>query len=484
MDGFYLRVPLGSVKLHHSRESLEYNKSTQEKIVSSLLVAVVEIQKIAKEKLQDSEDLWEAKQNYASIVNAMPYNMRNIFENSFEWNDIKIDAPHFNRDYKFQDDLIITHSWKESDAESRNGFKIRSQKCNKAICQDNYLFLIQDLESAHGNNLRVRTLMNDDDSLEGVYIIHPKSQVAEDEVWNEWELGRVNDAHIKYTSNVVKEKPQRSGVRKVNGSRANIPLFVMSQERHCYKNSQYWENASSDIDSVEEDASEIEGSWNGKLIYVPIKNYKIDMDEFEDLSAMKNRFERIRERSKDESGEKNLKLFGVRAGDVKKLDDSVWVNFLDFYKEHSREVVLENLEESSNCNTSKEISSSKNYNDLTEFSGSLGSLFENNQFKLKLHKSHKISVAKNLWIELFDRNSDLRELVTFLRLKDSDWLKENLKEVISCENFVTMLEEIKSKYGMLACYGKEIGSWSDLKPEVMNHLSEYISLCDKCGDEV
>ena len=165
MDGFYLRVPLGSVKLHHSRESLEYNKTTQQKIVSSLLVAVEEIQEIAKEKLADSEDLWEAKRNYAKIINSMPYNLRNIFENSFEWQGIKIASPDFHRDYQLADDLIITHSWRRKDSDSRNGFKIRSQKENRVICQDNYLVMFQDLESSHGNNLRVRTLMNEDENL-------------------------------------------------------------------------------------------------------------------------------------------------------------------------------------------------------------------------------------------------------------------------------------------------------------------------------
>ena len=60
--------------------------------------------------------------------------MRNVFENSFEWNGIKITSPSFDRDYQLQDDLIITHSWKENDSESRNGFKIRSTKTNRAQC--------------------------------------------------------------------------------------------------------------------------------------------------------------------------------------------------------------------------------------------------------------------------------------------------------------------------------------------------------------
>ena len=307
MRGFYLRVPLGSVKLHHSREALEYSKFTQKKIISSLLVAVDEIQKIAKEKLADSDDLWDAKRNYAKIVNAMPYQMRNVFENSFEWKGIKIDSPDFSRDYKLQDDLIITESVKEEDSNARNGFKIRSHKTTRAICQDNFLFMIQDLESSHGNNLRVRTLMNEDESLQGVYIIRPKNQVADDALDNDWNINLIDRKHLRFCSNVEKEKPQRSGIRKANGSRANIPLFTMSLESHIYKNSQYWENASEEIKSVEDDASNIEGSWEGKLIYVPIKNYKIDNADMEDLSSMKNRINRIHSQSEEDSEENKLK---------------------------------------------------------------------------------------------------------------------------------------------------------------------------------
>jgi hypothetical protein len=44
--------------------------------------------------------------------------------------------------------------------------------------------------------------------------------------------------------------------------------------------------------SVEDDASSVDGNWDGQLIYVPIKNYKID-DEFNNLETMKTRIAHI-----------------------------------------------------------------------------------------------------------------------------------------------------------------------------------------------
>ena len=477
MDGFYLRVPLGSVKLHHSRESLEYNKATQQKIVESLLVAVDEIQEIAKEKLADSEDLWDAKRNYAKIVNAMPYNMRNIFENAFEWNGVKIASPDFQRDYQLQDDLIITHSWKEKDSDSRNGFKIRSQKGNRVICQDNYLFLMQDLESAHGNNLRVRTLMNEDESLEGVYIIHAKNSSAQNHIDHEWEFTKVDKKHIKYTSNVAKEKPNRSGVRKANGSRANIPLFTFNDEgRHLYKNADHWLNASEDIKSVDDDASSIDGNWNGQLIYIPIKNYKID-DERLTLDGMKSRLSHINALM-EEKELPNLKLFGVRTGDVKKLG-SAWISFDKFYLYFSKETITENLKESNKVYTSIKIKEEDEEYNIRKFNENLGELFAIEG--LKIPDGHRISEAKVLWNLVQDSANMVSRYVHYVINEDLEWVEKNLEVSVNFKEFTAKLNGIKDSYPMLIHFAVHYSSWRGLQEDVEKDVLDYISLCDGVG---
>lgn len=478
MEGFYLRVPLGSVKLHHSRESLEYNKTTQQKIISSLLVAVEEIQEIAKEKLADSEDLWEAKRNYAKIVNAMPYNMRNIFENSFEWQGIKIASPDFHRDYQLADDLIITHSWKEEDSDSRNGFKIRSQKENRVICQDNYLVMMQDLESSHGNNLRVRTLMNEDENLKGVYIVHCKSNSAQNSVDHEWEFGKVDKKHIKYTSNVDKEKPQRSGVRKSNGGRANIPLFTFNDSRHVYRNADHWQNASDDILSVEDDASNIDGNWNGQLIYIPIKNYKIDSDEIS-LESMRTRLNHINMIRKNAELEP-LKLFGVRTGDTKKLG-SAWVNFMNFFIYFAKEVVTNNLAQSNQTLTSILVRKEDKEEKLREFDQDVFRIFGIDD--LSFPKGSKLIKAKKHYNMIENDNNLVSRYVNALIKKDNDWVESTLKPLFNCEEFFQDLNDIKSSYPMLVHFATHFSSWRGLDESVRKDIENYISLCDHQGVE-
>ena len=49
--------------------------------------------------------------------------MRQIFENAFEWNGIKIQSATFHRDHKMYDDLILTQTTREKDSSARNGFQ-------------------------------------------------------------------------------------------------------------------------------------------------------------------------------------------------------------------------------------------------------------------------------------------------------------------------------------------------------------------------
>ena len=470
-SNFYLRVPLGSVKLHHSRESLEYNKTTQQKIIDSLLVVVDQIQEIAKEKLADSTDLFDAKRNYARIVNAMPYGIRSVFENSFEWNGVKIESSVFHRDYQLQDYLILTHSWKEDDSSSRNGFKIRSQKVTRVECQDNYLFVIQDLESAHGMNLRVRTLMNEDDSLKGVYVIRAVDSIAEDHIYNEWNFNLIDKKHIRYASNVEKEKVQHSGVRKKNGSRANIPLFKMATKKANWqsRNIDFWKNVKDKI----EDASSVDGAYNGKLVYIPIKNYKIEYDEYE-LSTIYGKMQRFNALQKSEKNK--VSLFGVRVGDVKKLDDSIWISFDTFYKQVAKDFLLSDINSANASYTYQKLKSDPS--GLSMYVNNLGKLFINNFVMNK--KSHPLNAVAKNWTMFADiGNNTAYNYIQFLRNSDKEWLESNLTQLITAKELVTQLKLIEKQYPLLVNVADMYTSWRSIEEDnLLKNLNEYISLCD------
>ena len=486
-NSFYLRVPLGSVKLHHSRESLEYNKKTQKELCRLLYLACKDIQVIAKEKLQDSTCLWNAKMNYAEVVNALPYQMKRIFENSFEWEGIKIDSPSFGRDYKYQDDLIITRSQKEDDSSSRNGFKLRSLKSNNIYCTKNTLILIQDLESPHGNNLRVRTLMNEDDSLEEVYTIRAKSKCAEDYFWEIQGLNfyKVNKKLIKFTSSVEKEKITRNNVSG-NKSRASISLFKMTTDKaYSYRNADYWNNVNDPINSLELD--NVEGSIDGKLIYVPIKNYKIDKEGF-DLDKVYGMYKGVMKSDENNTERKKMVLFGVRTSDVKKLDDDVWVSFFDFYLDICKKMVKSNLAVADTAH--KKFSLQDADTDLSSHHYDLGHLFSNSTIDLRLSDDHLFSLVQNDYKLLnFDFENEAKKIVNalnYIRVTDKEWVEENF-DAYNSEIINDRVKDMNAKYPLLVVIGKNInGYWTKLddEGEVVNNkmIRDYISLCDGVGD--
>lgn len=478
-SNFYFRVPLGSVRLHHSREALEYNKQTQKEICAVLFKVSKDIQIIAKEKLADSEDLWEAKKNYARVINALPYQVRGVFENSFEWNGIKITDSTFQRDYQLQDDLIITDYEKIEDKDSRNGFKVRATKTNRIYCQDDYLLMIQDIDSSHGNNLRVRTLMNDLPNLKGVYVVHMVSECAKSEVYDNWQFDLIDLKHRRYSSHVDKEKIVRN---KVSGtqSRASIPLFKMKSDKgYAHRNADYWQNVNEPINSLELD--QVEGSVNGKILYVPIVRYTIDSDDFE-LDQVYKMSQAVRRIAEDNSDQKTFTLFGVRKADVSKLDSDVWVSFFDFYLDICKDVIRNNKEDAELAYKNSELNNSDVK--LYDYSYDLGKLLSNETLDLALPKDHVFIQSVEAW-KLYKGekvNSKVSRAMNYIKNHDKNWLEKVFSEV-NVNEFEEIFKTIVSNYPLIRSIGEGCSShWTNLREasgKITNAMIlDYINLCD------
>lgn len=479
---FYLRLPLGAVKLHHSRESLEYNKATQQKIVGAMLKACDEVQEIAKEKLADSNDLFEAKSNYARIVNSMPYNMKQIFHNAFEWNGIKIQSATFSRDHKMNDDLIITQTTRDNDSSARNGFKVRSQKVTRIHCDDKTIFLMQDIESSHGNNLRARTIFNENEKLNNIFFINPLNKSAKSYIKDEWNFDLIDKKHIRFTSKIVKEKIQYNGVRKSNGSRANIPLFEMVQDKHSYRNIDYWKNVKEDIDKIEGNTN---GAIDGKLVYVKIKNYKIDSDDY-DLGKVYSLCGKVRSRSDDKSDTKKFRLFGIRSGDVSKLDSDSWISFEDFLLQNSKDYLLSNLTEAKKSYI-KFTLDSLHHNDtdiqksITDCRYNLAYIMNSTRIKFdKLPKDNLIrKIRGNFQVAVNDGACpQCSSAIAFISKFDKDWLKFNLDNGFSAKQFAKDIDAIREKYSFLDYISNSVNSYRADK-KLFKDIIDYILLCDK-----
>jgi hypothetical protein len=314
--------------------------------------------------------------------------------------------------------------------------------------------------------------MNADDSLKGVYIIRAVDSVAEDHIYNEWNFNLVDKKHIRYASNVEKEKVQHSGVRKKNGSRANIPLFKMVTKKSSWasKNLDFWENVKDKI----EDASSVEGAYNGKLVYIPIKNYKIEYNEYE-LNTIYSKMQRFNALQK-ESEKNKVSLFGVRVGDVKKLDDSIWISFDTFYKQVAKDFLLSDINSANASYTHNKLKSDPS--GLSIYVQSLGKLFINNFVASK--KGHSLNVVAKNWKMFADiGNHTAYNYIQFLRSTDKEWLESNLTQLITAKELLAQLKLVEKQYPLLVNVSDMFSSWHGIEENnLLKNLNEYISLCD------
>lgn len=483
---FYLRMPIGSIKLHHSREALEYNKSTQKALCRALFVASQDILEIAKLKLADSADLFEAKVNHASIVNSLNHSLRNLFDNAFEWNGVKITDARFQREYDKHDDLILTQMSREKDADSRNGFRVKSQKVSSIFCQDDAIFMVQNIASAHGNNLRARTIFNENEHINQVYVIYP----VNDEGWNyinqEWDFNLIADEHKLFSDNVEKEKPVRNNVSG-GKSRASIPLFKMKHDtRYIHRNADYWANCDNPINSLE--ADDIEGSVEGKLIYVPITRFTIDQDLVEgwDLDRVSHTAKFIRNNAEEDSDLSKFTIMGIRKGDVKKLGDN-WVSWLDFLTDHYKQIIEDNMAEMTDCYIRNSINSA-DHNKSTKIKDVLNAhngVLVCDQIDVSNLSDDHLLLTMRSYKRIMSSNKvdNFYPKLQFVAHHDAEWLNEKFSSVeVDVDDIISNVEKFVSNYPHLSMLDDTYHYYNKRAHhqhgDMVVKVQDYISLCD------
>ena len=479
-NNFYFRVPLGAVKLHHSRESLEYSKSTQKELCRILCGIAKNVKDIAISKLADSSCLYMAKSNHAKIVNSLPYGISNIMRNVFEWKSFSIQNSQWSRPHELQDDLIITRMEKQSDSDARNGFRVNSNKSSRVVAEPNCVFVMQDLDSAHGNNLRARTLFNDNDTLEVVYFIHGRNSEATNYINDEWGFKLVDEKYLFNSSEVDKEKIVRNSVVG-SKSRSTIPVFKMSFARHPYRNADYWEDVKNPINSLE--MGSVNSTYKGKMVYASIKNYKIE--GYYNLEMAHKTMQLINKRIlADNSDGISIDLFGVRTKDVEKLDSSNWISFEDMYVDYAKDNLKKNLTES--LVAFKKVLYSRSVIDLglgydwDSIFASKDSDFSN------LGQDHCFAKLASDWNDQNRSSSDflLRCVNVLVVAGQSKWMEKTFKFKLDADSIKQNVDLVKERYPLIKMIAHSINSWQSLRNDsrfgdVKAQIDDYISLCDR-----
>ena len=495
-ENLYIRFDIGQLKLHHSRESLEYNKQTQKEILSVLMNVQKDIEKIAKKKLGDAEDLWDAKAKYAQVINALPYGLKNLFQNSFEWDGIKIKGIEISRNYKYQDDITITDYYKQDEEDATDGYRVRSSKVHRILPHENTQLCIQFNKHPHGNAQRVRTLFQQNENLDKVTCVYA-TEVGEEHLYdidgmqfNKLKKGRTIDI-----STIEKAKLQSRGKGVSGESRADVPLFefdVDGKNKWKRKNTDYWLNCVEKIDELESIASE-DGDM---LIYVPISNYKIvneketgqeaimGLDSFErDVKAIFNI-----QKEQDDSVSQPL-ILGVRKKDCNKLNKAHWQSWDDYKKSFAKSYLVDHKDVITK--SEKAMAYKENQYNMQNYR-LLHALLDNPNWRKCVQANLP---SDHIWFELMEdvelmivegveeqKLTTIYRLVSFLKREDEEWVKENIQSDYDVNEFDNKCLEISKQYPLLVNISEGIYGWRSMEEgSIGDNMISYINLCDKVG---
>ena len=479
-DNVYLRFDIGELKLHHSRESLEYNKATQKAIVQHLRQMHDDIQEIAKEKLKGATCLWDAKAKYAQVVNALPYELRSIFKNSFKWKKILILSSVLHKSHHYNDDITITEYTKSADKDVTDGYKVKSQKTNRVDVHNNNRLVLQDIESSHGNALRARTMFNSDDSIVGIYVVSYNDSGSQYMFGDEkgWQLNLVSKENLHYTSNIEKAK-LKQGTRASGESRSCVPTFLFDPSG--YRNSDQWRNGA-EVQGLEKELDQ-----DSCLVYISISNYKPCDKKGYELDDLKRDYRGMNALLKKLGGTKDIEIYGIRKSDVKGLDKSKWVEWQDHRLKVAKNALLRRKIDL--LRGERKIAYQEHQHEMVHVK-SLDNLLSNSslQRNLKnyLDKSHDIFQAIEI---LFDSQNDDIVLTTLYQLKklvqgqDKDWFDQNFTSEYKWKTFDYLCKDIGDRYPLLVNICLKVYGWLDMKEgDFGKNIANYISMCDKLGE--
>ena len=441
LDNLWVEFDIGELNISPSREGLEYTKRTQQAIKDKIEVIKADLEQIAKEKLGDASDYYEAKCNYASIINSLPHSIQRVLENSFVWKGIKINNALINKpttDWQTPE-ITIRHYWKEDDSANTDGFKIKSKLENKIACHKDNLLAINDCPSNHGLALKARTLFKENSDANNVYMIWFKDSTWKKKFYDEQEFEHVDDNRLNYFSKVDKSKSgyvSSGGVSKLGaGSRQHVKMFRLKDDGASRTDQTNW-------DDLDKDDVPTEG------VYVPILRYGIvDSTDKKVMETMDIVYllRCIEDKLK-------VKVYGVRRKDVEKLDDSNWTHFKVWLKQNLDKIISPQLWQ--NYANEKTMSAISNLEYISN------EYFMKESVK-ELDASHILVKAKNYLPDMVNGNyayasmSKMKNLFTHLHSIDdkaysNEWVEKNLAPFKAELTKEVVEKKIGSTYPMMS----------------------------------
>ena len=320
----HIQFDIGELSIAPSREALEYTRKTQATIKAKAKSVIKDLQKVASEKLKNSGDLWEAKDNYNKIYHAFDHSLRNVLKDCFTYKGIKVDDARFDIPQglnNWQNPLVNIRKY-----ELNSVGKLKPSKERQIFCQENTLLVESDIANNSGLTARIRHLFNEDSDLKYVYFVDFDTKKTRKTFYDHNNWQHLAKDRVKKLSDIPKAVTNKATGNSQGVTRSHIGAFFFQLDSTTATGSaesQYWQDADN-IDPQKDSG-----------IYVPLWRYCF-MEKPDNVSELRmsnteiqNALNYINKNKKDED---KVKVYGFRFRDIEKLNKSKWTRFDDYFK--------------------------------------------------------------------------------------------------------------------------------------------------------
>jgi len=227
-NGVVYKAEIGEFKLHHSRESLEYNDKTVVALRKASEKIQSDVEKYANDQIKDSKCLYDATKMFAKFK-PMLHNLVGNFKNlKINWGDFPISEEVFKFDNCNQVQKVsktmqgnfsvrtINRSWDFSGEPSNHRY-----------------FIIDDGVTPRSPHNRLSWLEDNEEA----YLINLKQEF----------MDRFKAMNNKRVSLLSSHERTVSPVKRLGGKRGDVKkgdiLLLEKIRAYCYKNSDFWSEA-------------------------------------------------------------------------------------------------------------------------------------------------------------------------------------------------------------------------------------------------
>ena len=205
-----------------------------------------------------------------------------------------------------------------------------------------------------------------------------------------------------------------------------------------------------------------------------------------ELDALYRKMGQIRIQAEDDTEKKNVMLFGVRVGDVKKLDNDLWISYNDFYTKHCKDKVLADVENATLAHQMFVFQSENVSSKLSNYGYTLNRLFTNSSFKLdNLDSDHLVNKIATDWMTLEQGGTDhIRVAMMHLYKKEKQWVEKTFPIAkSSAKSFTDNVQSLVEKYPRVIYISQSCNSWRSLKAMenglvLVDEVERYVQLVD------